>query len=162
MPPVISSANPQEAVKRPPVATSPSPAGQESQSGYVKLGSGEDFDVNGARDHGSMRIAVPIVPVVVRAPGTQRSVQTYALVDTGSNSTYCSEELGKQLELVGQQEPLNLTTMDKMNSRVETEKVSFEVSDVREENVLQLPVVYSRPSLPANLDNLCEPEDLSK
>ena len=160
-PPVISSTNPQEAVKR-PVATSPSQPGEESRSGYVKLEREENIDVNGARDHGSMRIAMPIVPVVVRAPGTQRSVQTYALLDSGSNSTFCSDELVKQLEIVGQKEPLNLTTMVKENSKVETEKVSLEVSDVKEENVLELPVVYSRPSLPVNLDNLCEPEDLSK
>ena len=140
--------------KRSPVATSPSPAGQESRIWYVKLESGENFDANGARDHGSMRIAMPIVPAVVRAPGTQRSVQTYALLDTGSNSTFCSEDLVKQLEVVGLKEQLNLTAMDKKNSRVESEKVSFEVSDVREGNVLELPVVYSRPSLPVNLDNL--------
>ena len=40
--------------------------------------------------------------------------------------------------------------------------ISLEVSDVAGEIVLQLPVVYSRPSLPVNLDNLGKPEDLSK
>ena len=68
----------------------------------------------------------------------------------------------KQLEVVGQREQLNLTIMDKTNSRGESKKVNFEVSNVREENVLEIPVVYSRPSLLGNLDNLCEPEYLSK
>ena len=128
----------------------------------MKLDSQENFGVNGARGGENMRIALPIVPVVVRAPGNQRCVTTYALLDTGSSSTFCSEELMKELGLTGDKELLCLTTLEKQNSKVETMSISLEVSDVAGEIVLQLPVVYSKPSLPVNLDNLGKPEDLSK
>ena len=161
--PARSADNPQETIRKTVYSEQQQEGqGQESQSGFVKLDSQENFGVNRARGGENMRIALPIVPVVVRAPGNQRCVTTYALLDTGSNSTFCSEELMKELGLSGDKELLCLTTLEKQNSKVETMSISLEVSDVAGEIVLQLPVVYSRPSLPVNLDNLGKPEDLSK
>ena len=114
VPPVRSADNLRETIHKTPVYSEQQQEGQgqAAQSGFVKLDSQENFGVNGARG-GENMIALPIVPVVVRAPGNQRCVTTYALLDTGSNSTFCSEELMKELGLTGDKELLCLTTLEK-------------------------------------------------
>ena len=45
--------------------------------------------------------ALPIVPVKVRAQGSPFCIDTYALLDTGSNSTFCSNMLLDRLGTSG-------------------------------------------------------------
>lgn len=44
-------------------------------------------------------LAMPIVPARVCCPGSDIYIDTYAILDHSSNSTYCSENLCNQLEL---------------------------------------------------------------
>ena len=55
--------------------------------------------------------ALPIVPVKVRAQGSPFCIETYALLDTGSNSTFCSNMLLDRLGVKGKHLKLRLTTM---------------------------------------------------
>ena len=120
----------------------------------------ENFGVSSAV--GNLRVALPILPVIVRAPGTQRFIYTYALLDTGSTSTFCSDELVKMLNLTGEKDVLNLTTLEKANSQTETLIVSLQVSDIEDKNVVELPVVYARPQLPVNMSCMGQPEDIGR
>ena len=45
--------------------------------------------------------ASPIVPVKVKGRGSGEIITTYALLDNGSTSTWCSENLIKKLGVVG-------------------------------------------------------------
>ena len=107
-------------------------------------------------------MALPILPVVVRAPGSQRCVHTYALLDSGSTNTFCSEDLVREFQLKGEKTILSLTTLDKTNSQTHAMVVSLEVSDMANKNVTELPVVYVRPTLPVHMRNMGRLEDTSR
>ena len=101
-----------------------------------------------------MKVALPILPVVVQSQATQRSFTTYALLDSGSTSTFCSQELVKELGITGKKEVVTLTTLEKTNSKMETEVVAFEISDVSCSIKLNLDRVYVKSRLPIDLDNM--------
>ena len=89
-------------------------------------------------------------------------MKTYAFLDNGSNTSYCSEELAKKLGLSGRETSLSLTTMEKENSRTECLVVSLEVLDIDEENIVELPVVFTRPKLPVLVENAAKQEDTDR
>ena len=64
-----------------------------SQNGYVKT-KARCNDVTGA---GISEVGMPIVPVKVRARGSNRTILTYAFLDPGSNTTFCTSDLMGQL-----------------------------------------------------------------
>ena len=132
----------------------------EAQSTFAEVDHGVNYSVSGPSQ--AMRIALPIVPVIVRAPGSRRSMHTFALLDPGSTNTFCSQELVQQLGVSGEKELLSLTTLERTNSETETLVVCLEVSDVSKENVLKIPEVYTRTVLSVNLNNLGRSEDLNK
>ena len=55
--------------------------------------------------------ALPILPVKVSAQRNPFCIETYALLDTGSNSTFCSNMLLDRLGVKGKHLKLKLTTM---------------------------------------------------
>jgi hypothetical protein len=57
------------------------------------------------------RIAMPILPVLVKAQNSDKCIQTYAFLDSGSTSTFCSENLRKQLNVEGRKTTISLPTM---------------------------------------------------
>ena len=130
----------------------------EVLSSFSEVGDGQNYSATGASH---VRVALPILPVIVRAPGSQRHVRTFALLDPGSTSTFCSEDLVKTLGVIGKKGPLSLTTLEKKNSETETLIVNLEVSDMSSESVLELPEVYARPHLPININNMGRSEDLN-
>jgi len=54
-----------------------------------------------------------ILPVKVKAKGCNWMVQTYAFLDNGSNASFCSEKLAKELNLSGKQTTLPLNDYGK-------------------------------------------------
>ena len=140
--------------------TEPVAVPTEARSGYTELSHAENFGATGA-GAGCRRIALPIVPVTVRAPGSDQCIKTYALLDNGSTNTFCSENLLRQLGISGRREVLSLTTLEKAKSKAEMCVTSLEVSDAENKNVLELPQVYARPVLPISLENMGQVEDAS-
>ena len=55
--------------------------------------------------------ALAILPVEVEVVDSGRTVQTYAFLDNGSNTTFCSENLLSQLQEEGTKAQLSLTTL---------------------------------------------------
>ncbi|XP_013395335.1 uncharacterized protein LOC106162566 [Lingula anatina] len=109
-----------------------------------------------------MRIALPIVPVKVKVPEKSQFVHTCALLDSGFTSTFCSEELMQSIGAQGENAVLKLTTLEKEHSVSETVVISLQISDLEDKNVIDLPVVYTRPSLPVNMENMLRAEDIRK
>ena len=111
---------------------------------------------------GEKTVALPIVAVKVHSPYGHKTVQTYALLDNGSSNSFCSQQLLDELGIVGQQETMSLTTLERADSTFVTRVASnLEVSDMTGSNYVKLPAVYARNSLPINPENLATPGDLS-
>jgi hypothetical protein len=124
-----------------------------NQNGFVEAG----CNLTGA---GCKRVVLPILPVVVQAPGSDKAIQTFALLDSGSTSSFCSKQLVDSLGLTGRNEMLSLTTLEAKNKITRTEVVSLLVSDLHRENVIEIPQTYVRQKLPLNVENVATLVDI--
>nr|XP_058944749.1 uncharacterized protein LOC131772813 [Pocillopora verrucosa] len=106
--------------------------------------------------------ALPIVAVKVEVKGSPRSVETYALLDNGSNTTFCSANLLRRLRVCGKEMRLKLTTMDSCNDVDSLVVTNLEVADLDENVVFSLPEVLSRPSMPVVKDEIPKQEDVDR
>ena len=106
--------------------------------------------------------ALPIVPVKVRAQGSPFCIETYALLDTGSNSTFCSNMLLDRLGVKGKHLKLKLTTMGTAEEVDSVVASGLVVSDLDENVVVPLREVYSRPTMPVSKDEVPKQEDVDR
>ena len=65
---------------------------------------------------GTSGTGLPVVLVKVRAKGSNTFINTYAFLDGGSNTTFCSDQLLKDYGVRGVDTTLSLTTMERENS----------------------------------------------
>ena len=81
---------------------------QEAQTGFADtecMATGAGAGVN--------RVALPLVPVQAFSPDGSRSMMTYALLDSGSTTTFCTKKLTESLRLCGKRGTLSLNTLEK-------------------------------------------------
>ena len=128
-----------------------------AQNGYVNCDS--HCALTGA---GALTVGLPIVPVKVKARGSDTPVLTYAFLDGGSNTSFCSHQLMEMLSIDGEKTTLSLTTLGKQNSATECRVFKLEVFDLDEHNFVELPTVFSTPKLPVSKDSIPQQEDVSK
>ena len=60
-------------------------------------------------------VGLPVVPVKVTGIGREKSLITYAFLDNGSNSTFCTEDLLNELGMRGEETSFSLSTIEKQN-----------------------------------------------
>jgi len=109
---------------------------------------------------GKSATALPIVPVRVKAKGSNRSTVTYAFLNSGSNTTFCSNKLVETLGIEGDKTRLSLTTLSKQNCITSCNLFRLEVFDLDENYFVDLPSVFSVPSLPVSNDSIPTQEDV--
>ena len=110
---------------------------------------------------GPSTIGLPIVPVRVEASGTEASVLTYAFLDGGSNTTFCSHQLMEKLAVNDEKTSLSLTTLEKQNSMTECRVSKLEVFDLDEHNFVEFPTVFSTPKLPVSEESIPRQEGVN-
>ncbi|XP_064647100.1 uncharacterized protein LOC135499958 [Lineus longissimus] len=95
------------------------------------------------------RIALPIVTVYVRGKDQEKFTKTQALLDTGSNKTFCSESLANDLQLKGQKTKLFLETLgeDQQSSVIELQ-LEASSNPSGKGRLTQLPRVYALKTFP--------------
>ena len=103
-----------------------------------------------------------MVPVKVRAKGSNTLLSTYAFLDGGSNTIFCSDQLLKDLGVRVVDTTLSLTTMERENSIKASSLVQFEVFDLDENNFIELPLVFSTPELPISSEGVPRQEDVDR
>ena len=130
----------------------------EAQSAYVDVGESR-CAFTGA---GTSVTGLPVVPVKVRAKGGDTMVHTYAFLDGGSNTSFCSDQLIKQLRIKGINTTLSLTTMERENSTKRSALVQLEVFDFDENNFIELPLVFSTPKLPIASESIPSQDDVDR
>ena len=105
--------------------------------------------------------SLAIVPVKVRLPGNKQEViETYTFLDTGSNTTFCTEKLMSQLHAKGKDTTISLTTLDTADKDHKTTMLQLQISDLDENNVIEMPRVFSTPHLPVTNKDRASQRDL--
>ena len=97
-----------------------------------------------------------IVPVRIhgKKEGTHRD--TYALLNSGSESSFCSEAVLTQLGITGQDEQLCLHTVERTGKPQASTRVKLELSSVAPEETRRIivPEAWSVPSLDIPMPNV--------
>ncbi|XP_028395694.1 uncharacterized protein LOC114519723 [Dendronephthya gigantea] len=130
---------------------------KELINGYVKIKSESQPVIKGLSTTG-----LAVVPVKVKAKGTNKTIETYAFLDNGSNTSFCTERLLEQLEIDGKATAVSLTTMESVSKAVECSSVNLKVFDLDERNFVELSNVFSRPRLPVSKDCIANQGDVKR
>ena len=126
----------------------------QGSNGYIQNGTFQAFSI-------SPIVGLSIVSVKVTAKGQDAKVLTYSFLYSGSNTSFCTDALLRKLDAKGMKTTLSLTTMQTTSKAIECSLVSQEVSDLSDHNVIELPMVYSRPSLPVLTNTIGTQEDVN-
>ena len=108
------------------------------------------------------KVALPIVAVRVKGKGLDNYTDTYALIDPGGTSGYCSEELAQHLGVPRRNFTCNLSTIHESNTPVTADFVNLQVSNINGGPQFDMTGVMVRPSLNIGLDHLATSADLKK
>ena len=108
-------------------------------------------DVIGA---GVPSTGLAIVPVKVKCKDSTETILTYAFLDTGSNTSFCTNELLERLGITGKKTILSLTT--------ECRVVSLEVFSLDENDFVELPRVFSTGKLPVDESSIPRQADVDR
>lgn len=120
----------------------------------------EKVATNACGNSSQISFSLPIVPVQVRTPGGKGDeFKTYALLDTGSNITFCSKKIADSIQARTEEVKLSLSTLEKKNSVSNAQKTSLEICGIDGETYL-LDSVFVRNELPATLDDMFGKRDL--
>lgn len=105
---------------------------------------------------------LPIVPVKVKGEGTDNVVETYAFLDGGSNTSFCTDDLLERLNVKGKKTTLSLTTLGKNRNKTNTSLASLEIYDLQEDQLVELPAVYSVAQLPVTREDIPQQSDVDR
>ena len=85
-----------------------------------------------------------IEPVKVKGRGRVEIITTYALLDNGSKSNWCSEGLAKNLGVAGPCIPVSLSTIEKDSKSRSCSRISLGIMDMNELNMIELNIASLR------------------
>ena len=109
------------------------------------------------------RIAMAVVPVKVHSRKSNRTVYTLAFLESGSTATFCTESLMKKLDERGPKVKISLSTLEKKNSLVDSYLLrNITVSDLDENDFINLSTLYTRPEIPVNGKDIPTQEDVDR
>ena len=103
-----------------------------------------------------------VVPVKVKAKGKEAVVETYAFLDPGSNTSFCTDQLTERLGATRMKTTLSLTTTSHKDAKSQSLVVCLEISDLCGNHTIELPNVFSRPSLPVTIDDIPRQTDVDR
>ena len=112
-----------------------------------------------ATEAGENRVCLGILPVKVQGKGSDRMVETYALLDNGLEVTLCHESLAKKLKLNGDRLSFTLTGMTG-SAQVESCLVDLVVKSLDESVTVELLNVKKVKDMPST-SRIVKTEDLT-
>ena len=124
-------------------------AGNDRETAVATTGAGEN------------RVCLGIVPIKVQGKGGDRMVETYALLDNGSEVTLCHERLAKELKLDGDRLRFTLTGMTG-SAQVESCLVDLVVTSMNESATVELLNVRTVNNMPISTSCIVKKEDLAR
>ncbi|XP_078371484.1 uncharacterized protein LOC144655144 [Oculina patagonica] len=109
------------------------------------------------------KIGMAVVPVKVWSKSSRTQAMTYAFLDSGSSSSFCTESLMKQLGVSGSRTQISLTTLEKKNSLLDSFVVKdLVISDLDENVLIDLPALYTRPEIPISKGDIPTQRDIEQ
>ena len=99
---------------------------------------------------------------MVKGTGSHKLFKTYALLDSGSTASFCSEALLDKLGVTGRKCELSVATINGSKTYCQTSVVSLEVMDLEETKHLQMPYVFSTKMLNIPTSALACQEDVKR
>lgn len=106
--------------------------------------------------------AFPIVSVRVKSQDSDKFIETYAFLDSGSTATFCLEKIMREFNIKGRKTTLNLLTMAHEYINDCYTLTGLEISDLQGNNVIQLPLTYSQEKLPVSSNDIVSVIDLQR
>lgn len=104
---------------------------------------------------------LPIVPVKLFNPINDKSIVINALLDNGSNTTFCSNFVVNKLNLIGVKTKISMSTLTKQNDKVETKLIkNLILSDIYDNNCFKIPQLYTRDKLPVTKESIPSQNDI--
>lgn len=116
----------------------------------------------GATGAGRDSCVLAIVPVCVKMKDSNRVIETYAFMDNGSQATFCSEKLMRQLNIEGRKTQILLRTMGHEKLEPSYLLSGLEVCGINENTYIDLPDVYTHMDIPVSKENIPMQQDLEK
>ena len=101
-----------------------------------------------------------IVPVRVKINGILQTVEMYAFLDPGSNTSFCTEDLLEKLNSQGCKTNICLTTMLGEATLIQCSVVELQIFDLDGQNQVEMHKVYSTPRLPIRKECIGNQEDV--
>ncbi|KAK2565608.1 hypothetical protein P5673_010736 [Acropora cervicornis] len=120
----------------------------------------------GAKYHGSRnqptstRICLRIVPVRVHDNNSGRTLETYTLLDNGSDVSLCDAELVKELYLQGERRDFLLTTQEKKDSAKSGLELKLTISSLDGTSALEIQRVWTVDRLKVLSRRILRAEDV--
>lgn len=102
-----------------------------------------------------------VLLVNVKSLKSNKVIQTYALLDNGSSSSFCTESLMQKLDLKGKKTKISLQTMSAKETLSTYLIHDVSVSNVNDAVFFEIPVVYTKKTIPISKDNVSK-EDIDQ
>ena len=136
------------------------PGGDHGTQSYA-IGAGAGNQSNG-RQATEKSIRLRVVPVKVHDSLSGRMLETYALLDNGSDISLCDSELVKELGLQGERRDFFLTTQEKRDSTKSGLELKLTISSLDGASTLEIPRVWSVDCLNISSRSIPVPEDVKE
>ncbi|KAL4008191.1 hypothetical protein ACER0C_002043 [Sarotherodon galilaeus] len=114
----------------------------------------------GATGAGKDIHVLSIVPVWVKLKKGNKLIETYAFMDNGSQATFCSEKLMRQLGVEGKKTKFMLRTMGQEKLVTSYHLSGLEVCGLNENTYIDLPDIYTHADIPVSRENIPTQDDL--
>ena len=98
----------------------------------------------------------------VKEQGKKTFITTYALLDNGSNETFCTNNLLKQLGVEVRKCNISVSTVNNAKGKQESIISTLEVADDDENFLVGLPMVFSTSQLPVSEECIPKQEDVAR
>jgi hypothetical protein len=102
-----------------------------------------------------------IIPVQVRSKNGMGMVSTYAFMDPGSNTSFCTEDIACRLGVSGKKMTVNLDTMG-MSHKLVTRRIDgLEIGNLNDGAFMELPPLYTKDKMPVSSQHIPRNEDIA-
>ncbi|CAM1324796.1 Uncharacterised protein r2_g3366 [Pycnogonum litorale] len=107
-------------------------------------------------------VCLRIIPVVVSDMEGKNSVETYALLDSGSNVSLCDERLQRLLGINGHPRNFNISTVNRRDQMKKGNEISMKVSSNDRKETISIDKVWSVDTLNISTEYMPSNSDVKK